>query len=464
MSADRIEETQGNGEFQPVVTYLGGPFGKQALDVAAEVVLTHEHLDESARDGELGLFVGRHVNPHTELPCGVFVTRETPGEDVRRHGPYLSLALQPPDPDGEPVGGELYNPDAQEPPHAQEWDFLMEHAEKALSEAGVGTDAPAADKVRAFARYGVKFKTSPTYASFHPVDVLLHSTYCTGAANVQAALANVHGIPARHACISNHTMTEVYVDGRWHFVDNHVDSEPFMPGSDYVDVTLNYGRYDELTERQKSYLSHRRCWARSPWHYSGMLNWHWAWGMGRNRGIRTDVMDGYGVGVPCDPHHAAALYPERDRYPFPAWDGKPEITLTEKASWLRVNLLFDADESLQKVFYVGPSDDNPVTATRVEWWLRGEVEPGDVVLDYARRTIEPSELTPGSGTVTKVRFDLPAGPLAEPGLHSVVLTNRSDRRLDAVAYPTPLVEPPAIATEGACRIRPQSLSSEPILI
>ncbi|MFO7957712.1 MAG: hypothetical protein R6X33_11520 [Candidatus Brocadiia bacterium] len=464
MSAERNGGTQENGEFGPVVTYLGGPFGKQKLDVAAEVVVTHDHLDDTARGGELGLMVDRHVNPHTELPCGVFVSRDTPGEDVRRHGPYLSLAVQPPDPDGEPVGGEMYDPDAQDPPHAREWDFLMEHAEKALAEAGVGADASAADKVRAFGRYGVKFKTSPTYASFHPVDVLHHSTYCTGAANVQAALANVHGIPARHCCISNHTMTEVHVDGRWQFIDNHANSEPFVPGSDYVDVTINYDRYDQFTERQKSYISHRRCWARSPWHYSGMLNWHWAWGMGKNRGIRTDVMDGYGVGVPCDPHHAAALYPERGSYPFPAWDGNPVMTLTEKASWLRVNLLFGAGERLQKVFYVGPSDDNPVTAAHVDWWFRGEVGTADVVLDFAGEAIEPSELVPGSGTVTKVRFNLPPDALAESGLHALVLTNRSDRRLDAVVYPTPLVEAPAIATEGARRIRPHSLTSEPILI
>ncbi len=463
MTADRTDETK-HDDFLPLVTYLGGPFDRQPLDVAAEVIVTHERLDESVRGGDLGLLVDRHVNPQTRLPRGVLVTRETPGEDVRRHGPYLSLAVQRPDPEGEPVGGEMYDPNAQEPPHAREWDFLLEHAEKALAEAGVGANAPDAEKVGAFARYGLKFKTGPTYASFHPVDVLLHSSYCTGAANVQATLANVHGIPARHCCISNHTMTEVYVDGRWQFVDNHVHTEPFVPGSDYVDVTLNCDSYEEFSDRQRRYLSHRRCWARSPWHYSGMLYWHWAWGMGKDRGIRTDVMDGYGIGVPCDPHHAAALYPERDSYPFPAWDGKPELTLTEKASWLRVNILFGAGERLRKVFYVGPCEDNPLTSARVEWWFRGEVETGEVVLDCAGRTIEPSGLADGTGTVTKVCFELPKDALAEPGLHALVLTNRSDRQLNAVAYPTPLLDPPAVVTQGAARIRPQSLTSEPIVI
>ncbi len=326
-------------------------------------------------------------------------------------------------------------------------------------------DAPDADKVQALAEYAMRVKKSPTYASFHPVDVLLHSSYCSGTANVFGALANVEGIPVRQCCISNHSMIEVFVDGRWHFVDNHANGARFVPGADYVDVTLEPDRFPQFSDVQKGYLSHRRTWARSPWHYSGMLRWHWAWGGGKGRGTRTFIMDAYGVGVPCDPHHARALYPDRAEHPFPMWDGVPELTLTEKCSWVRVDLQVRPGESLLKGYHAGPSDDNPVTRARVDWWFNGEVAAEDVVLSYAEgATVEPSELVRGTGTVTKVRFELPPDAVAEPGEHALVLTNRSKRRLDAVAYPTPVLAPPAVGTKGAREVYVQSMVPEPTVI
>ena len=452
-------------QFGPLVTYLGGPFGEQTFGVAAEVVFTHEHMDDFARNGELGLLVDRHLDPDTELPCGVLVTRQTPGEDERRDGAYISLAMQPPVPGGNPEGGELYEAEPLESAHTREWDFIKQHAQQALDEAGVPDDAADADKVQALAEYAMRVKRSPTYPSFHPVDVLLHSSYCSGTANVLGALANVEGIPARQCCISNHSMIEVHLDGRWHFVDNHVNGARFVPGADYVDVTLEPDRFAQFSDVQKGYLSHRRTWARSPWHYSGMLCWHWAWGHGKGRGTRTFIMDGYGVGVPCDPHHARALYPGRERYPFPMWDGVPELTLTEKCSWVRVDLHVRPGESLLKGYYAGPSEDNPVTGARVDWWFNGGVAADDVVLSYAEgRSVEPAELLPGTGTVTKVRFELPPEVAAEPGRHDLVLTNRSERRLDAVAYPTPVVVPPAVGTRGALGLYAQSMVPEPTVL
>lgn len=460
-----VSRTVMGAQFSPLLAYLGGPVGRQAFGVAAEVVFTHEHMDDAARGGELGLLVDRHVNPSTELPCDVFVTRQTPAEDVQRDGPYLSLAARPPVPDGDPAGGEMYDADAEEAPHVREWDFLKQHAQQALDEAGVSDAAPDADKVHALAEYAMRVKKSPTYQSFHPVDVLLHSSYCSGTANVLAALADVEGIPNRQCCISNHSMVEVRVDGRWHFVDNHADGARFVQGSDYVDVTLEPDRFPQFSEAQKGYLRHRRTWARSPWHYSGMLCWHWAWGDGIGRAVRTIIMDGYGVAVPCDPHHARALYPERDRHPFPMWDGVPQITLTEKASWLRVELRVRPGESILKSFYAGPSDDNPVTRARVDWWFRGAIAPGDVALNCPDgATIEPAKLVPGAGDVTMLRFTLPVEAVAAPGEHDLVLTNRSKRTLAAVVYPTPLLTPPAVGTRGALGIYAQATSVEPTVL
>ncbi|MFW6188993.1 MAG: hypothetical protein ACOC7T_01050 [Planctomycetota bacterium] len=452
-------------EFHPLVTYLGGPFGRQAFDVAAEVTFVHDHFDDRARDGGLGLLVDRHVDPDVALPRGNFVERDTPAEDVRRDGPYLSLAVRPPVRGANPEGGELYDPDAGEPPHAREWDFLREHARKALDEAGVAEDADDVDRVHAFAEYAQQFKKSPTYASFHPVDVLLHSSYCTGAANVLAALADVSGIPVRHACISNHTMTELFFGGRWQFADNHAGGARLVPWADYVDVTLNPGEFEQFSEKQRSYLGHRRTWARSPWHYSGMLRWHWAWGAGSDRGIRTSVMDGYGVGVPCDPRHAAALYPERDRYPFPVRGDTPALTLTEKASWLRVDLLLGPGEAVLKSFRVTDCADNPVREAWVDWWFRGDVTLQDVEVQFADgHSIRPADALPGSDGVSRLRCELPVEVVAEPGRHRLALVNGSTETLHPVAFPTPVVNPPAVATEGALQVYPQSLTREPVLV
>ncbi len=457
--------TAAGRRFLPLIAYMGGPFGVQAFDLAAEVAFDHERFDETAHGGRLGLLVDRHINPHTELPRGIFVTRETPAEDERREGPYLSLAVRPVRSDVDPPGGELHDPLRSEGPHAREWDFLAEHAERALDAAGLNSGAEDCEKVHAFAEYAMRYKVSPTYGSFHPVDVLLHSSYCTGAANVCAALCHVSGILTRHCCISNHTMTEAFVGGRWQFVDNHADGARFVPGADYVDVTLWPDRQADFSEAQRGYLSHRRAWARSPWHYSGMLRWHWAWGDGKGRGVRTSLMDGYGVSVPCDPHHASALYPERESYPIPTWQTTPRLKLTEKGAWLRVNLRLRPGESLLKTYYAGPADDNPVAAAHVDWWFAEMLAFEDVVmnLDDARQ-IAPSDALPASGGVTRLRFVLPPQLASEPGLHRLVLTNRSGETLAPVAYPTPLVTPPAVATEGALAVHPQSLAREPTIV
>ncbi len=450
-------------DFYPAVVWLGGGFGRQRFAPAAEVTLRHERHDDTCRGGELKLMVNRHVDPSTRLPRAVFVSRETPGEDVRRDGAYLSLAINPPAKDAEPVGGELYETGLQDAPHAREWDFLRREADRALEEAGVPRDAAVMDKLEAFAEYAMKFKHGPTYDSFHPVDVLLHSSYCTGAANIFFAFANIEGIPARSISIANHSMVEVWVDGRWHFVDNHAAGARLVPGADYVDVTIEPDNFGNFGPKQLQYLKRPIAWGRSPWHYSSMLNWHWAWGESHKRGMRTDVLDGFGISVPCDPCHAGALYPERDTYPFPLWTGAPELTLTEKASWIRAELRLPPGGALLKTFYAGSSEDNPVTAARVDWWFKGEIGPSGAALHLpgAGYTINAPEVVPGRGGVNKLRFELPPEVFAEPGHRTLVLENRTERHLRSVVYPTPLENPIYVSTEADPDVDPRTLSIEP---
>jgi hypothetical protein len=451
-------------EYHPLRAWLGGAFGRQNMAAAAEVVLTHDHPDDMIRGGKLGVMIDRHVDPNTELPFGVFVTRDTPSEEVRREGPYISLAMQPPAEDEEPRGGELYDAESTETAHAREWDFLKEHAAKALAGAGLSESASELEKVAAFGEYSMQFKHPPTYDSFHPVDVLLHSSYCTGAANIQFALASVSGIQARSLSIANHSMIEFFIDGRWRFCDNNADGTRFMPDVDYVGVTLRSDSIESLSPSQRKYLGSQVALARSPWHYSSGLRWHWAWGQGRGRGIRTDIMDGYGVCVPFDPHHARALYPTRKDFPFPLWGGGTEITLTEKASWLRVNLALRPGESLRKGFYTSACEDNPVTAARVEWWFRGEVAATDAVLLFGEQELPAASCVPGSEGVTKLRFDLPTDTVAGEGNREIALLNCSDRTLSPVLYPTPLVSSQPLVSRAEMRPQVTTLVGEPITI
>jgi hypothetical protein len=443
---------------------LGGPFGRVTLDTAAEVTVTHARHDDTVRNGELKLLVDRHVNPDTRLPAKVCVTRDTPGEDERADGAFVSLAARAPDEHAPPRGGEIYDPHSKLSKHAQEWDFLKEHVQKALSGAGLSSNCTDREKVNAFSDYAVKFKAGPLYDSFHPVDVLLHASYCTGAANVVFALCNVVGLPCRSISIANHSMVEVLCDGRWHFVDNHVDGPRFIADHDYVDVTLNVDKMTGFTERQRGYLAPAVCWRRSPWHFSGMLNWHWAWGECKLRGKRTDLTDGYGIGVPCDPQHARALYPERKRYPFPLWNGKPELTLTEKTSWLRLDLRLKPGERLLKQFYVGECRDNPVTAAHVDWWFRGTPGSSDAVLRSGGKVIEHPQVLPGHNGVSMLRFALPLDIFQTPGHHSLVLENRSSQTLRAIGAPTPVTSIPAISTQQQDLVDTASLAFEPIVV
>ncbi len=433
---------------------LNEAFGLQNLAVACEVIVRHERVDDRCRKGQLPLLLNRHVDRQRKLPCGIFVTRESPGEDVAREAPYLSLAIRPPEHGGDPAGGELFRAEGVDSLHREEWEFLQEHVARALALAGVRDEASETDKARALADYAAQSEGALVYPSFHPVDVLLHSSYCSGLANLFFALANVSGLVCRSIHIANHSVVEVLIKGKWHFVDNHRAGGPlgrFVEGRDYVDVTLRVDECPFSFDTQIGYLKSPLAWRRSPYHYSSMLQWHWAWGEGfGNRGGRSDVNDGYGVSVPCDPCHASALYPGREIFPFPLWAGVPELTLTEKASWIRVDLPLPPSAALLKNVYFSASEDNPIISGRLEWWFSGEVTKNEVVMqwDGSEKTESPDRIEYGSDGVAKAVFVLPP-EAAIPGRRNFVLQNISSRILRAVAYPTPLLEPDPVATSIA---------------
>ena len=447
-----MNETILGRQFYYCRSRLNEAFGLQNLAVACEVIVRHERVDDRCRKGQLPLLLNRHVDRQRKLPCGIFVTRESPGEDVGREAPFLSLAIRPPEPGGEPAGGELFRAEGVDSLHREEWEFLQEHVVRALALAGVRDEAVETDKVRALADYAAQSEDTLVYPSFHPVDVLLHSSYCSGLANLFFALANVSGLVCRSINIANHSVVEVLIKGQWHFVDNHRTGGPlgrFVEGRDYVDVTLRVDECGFSFDTQISYLKSPLAWRRSPYHYSSMLQWHWAWGESDsgNRGGRLDVKDGYGVSVPCDPCHASALYPDREVFPFPLWAGVPELTLTEKASWICVDLPLPSGGALLKNVYFGPSEDNPIISARIEWWFSGEVANEEVVMQWegSGKSESPDRIEHGFDGVSKAVFALPNKAVI-PGRRNFILQNVSSRTLRAVAYPTPLLDPDPVTT------------------
>jgi hypothetical protein len=177
--------------------------------------------------------------------------------------------------------------------------------------------------------------------------------------------------------------------------------------------------------------------------------------------MRSDVTDGFGVTVPCDPHHAYALYPGRKEYPFPLWNGKPELTLTEKCSWIRAAFNLPPGESLLKQVFIEKCDDNPVKRCTAEWWFLSPIEEGDVrMMVDGGEPLVLREVKTGKG-IFKALFEIPEQVYSEGGEIDLILENCSGNNLTAVAYPTPLVNPEPIST-FVPKVGGNGLSIEPI--
>ena len=141
----------------------------------------------------------RHLAPPRQTPQGFF-TREQPRPVSRTFGD---------------VG--------------RDWDFVVQHRDKVLAGAGVTAASSDRDKVHALAediwkfrrqirQPGVDLRTEEPWS--HPADTLCYGSWCVGAGNAMVALCNTLRIPARLVGVNDHTMSEVWLDGAWRFVEN----------------------------------------------------------------------------------------------------------------------------------------------------------------------------------------------------------------------------------------------------
>ena len=421
----------------------------ERLSLAAEIFVTHDHYDEPANLSYAdGILINRHLHTDRQLHFPKPLNKQSDDELTNKTGAHISLAAQEKGSDG--LGGELINhfkdtPFAGRPAHEQEWQFLAEHVEQAYNFYKSGLYAwPQNDlndwqKVEALARYAARWKmrTANVYDSFHPVDVLFHSSYCTGAANILQALAMVAGFQTRFIAISNHSTIEIFVNGRWIWADNIVSGGGVTPNTfNYAEMTADPLAVPSFTDMQRDFYNSRTARYRSPYSLSGQYYWHFMSGEAKGRGDRNDLEAGYGLSVPYDPSTAAALYPEVKQHRFICEKGwGPTICISEKGSLIQARYDVSPGQSIRKSFYIGVCTDNPLKSAVVKLRLANTQHA-----EHIEATIDGHVLR-HAGLNKRFKQDcvdfIIDVELLREGLHEIVFTSK--QTFAALVYPDPLL-------------------------
>lgn len=418
------------------------------LSLAAELFVTHTQIDEeSSIEAVDGILLNRHVWRERQLKHPTPLGPAASGEDQDPLGAHISLAAQERGADG--LGGELLDHFAgtkheHKSAHEKEWLFLQEHVEQAYAFYRTSlTSWPQIDltdwqKVEALARYATRWKmrTADVYASFHPVDVLFHSSYCTGAANILQALAMVAGFKTRFIAISNHSTIEIHVNGRWIWADNIITNGGVTPNTfNYADLTSDPDAYPSLASHQNELYKPPTARYRSPYSLSAQYYWHFMSGASKGRGTRDDINDGYGLSLPYDPSTAAALYPELKQHRFlcpKTWG--PTICLCEKGSLTRAAITLQAGQQIRKQFYIGQSDDNPITAGMVKLFIADVCAPESVSATINGKALVNHGLNKRR-QANCIDFSIESADLS-PGVHEIVFTAQTT--ISCYCYPDPI--------------------------
>ena len=244
-----------------------------------EIILTHDRPDGRS-EGEYGrsFFVNRHVRPDVDFDWESGITRDSVGMDEDPLGCHVSGAAVPPRTGGNPMDdifankwpeealkvGQLYDAQDGKTAHQRDWDVIREAVDKTYHDADLTAESPAMDRIRALVDLQNEHKAE-VHPSRHPVDTLLYSSYCTGAANLFAALCVMAGFPARTLNNSIHSIAEVWTGERWLFVDNltngQLDAFAPTPGRkaeailphNYLEVLLGLGSYPDGTPLQTAH-------------------------------------------------------------------------------------------------------------------------------------------------------------------------------------------------------------------
>jgi hypothetical protein len=206
---------------------------------AWDVTAIHREADEQVRHPD---YYRAQANPSGEFPNRnktkwVFWDRHI---DRRFHVEY------PPSRKDSPRAVSYTLGDA-----GREWDTMIEHRDRYLRDAQVGFEGPPHEVAKALADTFLydNFETKPMSAFSegqrelcHPIEGLLHKSFCVGCAYGFAILADVTGMKSRLIGCVGHYVAEVELQGKWHYVESVGRHKPGMDAlfnGSYVDTALN---------------------------------------------------------------------------------------------------------------------------------------------------------------------------------------------------------------------------------
>lgn len=437
--------------------WAGERFGSLEWAPHWEVILTHDRPDEQT-GGEFGrsYFVNRHVRPDVGFDWEGSITRDSVGMDEDPLGCHVSGAAVPPGTGGDPKKdifaykwpeealkvGQLYDAHDGKTAHQRDWDIIREAVDKAYLDAGLTAESPAMDRIRALVDLQNEHKAE-VHPSRHPVDTLLYSSYCTGAANLFAALCMMAGFPARTLNNSIHSMAEVWNGEQWLFVDNlttgQLDDFAPAPGrkaeailnQNYMEVLLGMGAYPDGTPLK---AAHGTRYTEEQPFFEPFINLgtkDWRFNHGR-MGISPSLPPKEaGVGLmalPC-PDNIRAIYPEWNEPLLFSRSGREnELSLTPRQGWLHTLVRVDRRLGICKSFHVGDLDDgsNPVKSARADLHISDsmgtEFNPSRAgwVLQLNGKSIslDKDAVSQHAGVLS---FDLPVQDLKENAMNRVEL-------------------------------------------
>lgn len=444
-------------EYHPYLKSPGRHFPRTHWAPHWEIVLTHDHPDaQSAGEYGRAWFINRHLHPGPAFDWAARVTRDTPGIDEDPLGCHVSAAALPPGCEGSLADdifapqwpaddlrtGKIHRDGDGRTAHQRDWDFLREAAAQACADAGLDANAPVEARVHAFAALQNQHKHTPVYPSRHPVDTLLHSSYCTGVSNLFAALCLVSDIPVRTINDYGHSMAEFWDGHSWRFVDNLTagqrESYATKPGSpapcvfnrNYVQMLLDPRAPDGAplsAEHAARYAVDRNCF--EPYLNTATRDWRFDHGrIGLGPGL-SPLAGGYGLfALPC-PDNLRAIYPGWDEPLCPARAGREnELVLNPRQGWLESVVRLDRGLGIRKSFYVGRLDDgaNPVCSARADLHLHdgigSEFKPAragwTLLLNGRELPLDAARFTQHTGLLT---FHLPLDGLRENAMNRLEL-------------------------------------------
>ena len=138
--------------------------------------------------------------------------------------------------------------------HKKDYQYLVKKRDEILRAADIPTDGREWDKVQTIAsalvnhrRYNPEEPEVGFGYYLHPVDFLDKISYCAGAAKTMVAMCSTMSIPAREVSMYCHCVCEVYLDGKWRFVENTVEALENIPDGYEKGPLFSYSFQEMLT-------------------------------------------------------------------------------------------------------------------------------------------------------------------------------------------------------------------------